>query len=135
MDIARSLYSETLIAQQLNNKVAEIVYKLFLQKGKKEFSILEIGAGTGATTEKILNKLPINEISYTVSDVSKFFVNNLVKEFRGVKGEIINIDKDIEGPTYDVIVAAGVLNNAKNIVFTLENLKKLLVKSWKLNSD
>lgn len=132
MDIARSLYSETLIAQQLNNKVAEIVYKLFLQKGKKEFSILEIGAGTGATTEKILNKLPINEISYTVSDVSKFFVNNLVKEFRGVKGEIINIDKDIEGPTYDVIVAAGVLNNAKNIVFTLENLKKLLVKSGNL---
>lgn len=71
---------------------------------------------------------------YYFTDLSAFFLNNAREKFSGyewVKYNIFDINKDIMEQTIapfsvDIILAANVLHNAKNIHYVLENLKKLL---------
>ena len=65
-------------------------------------------------------------------------MNNAREKFSGyewVKYNIFDINKDIMEQTIapfsvDIILAANVLHNAKNIHYVLENLKKITETKW-----
>lgn len=151
MEYANSLYKETIVARYLNCLVAEIVKNyvmemLNIRNNDKDrmVNILEIGAGTGATTEVVFDKLKnngvFNKIEYVFTDISQFFISEAkekYKKLRNVKYQTFNIDLYPEEfkskyNTVDLIIAAGVLNNAKSIKNTLKEMLKTLKPKGKI---
>lgn len=100
----------------------------------KKFTNAIVGAGVGGTSVDVIPSLDGTGAEYYFTDLSAFFLNNAREKFSGyewVKYNIFDINKDIMEQTIapfsvDIILAANVLHNAKNIHYVLENLKKLL---------
>ncbi|MGW6204918.1 beta-ketoacyl synthase N-terminal-like domain-containing protein [Streptomyces sp. NPDC055089] len=100
--------------------------------------ILEIGAGTGATSAVVLDalrsaRLDVREYCYT--DISRVFLNHAERSFGAENPWLACGILDIERPVadqgftlggYDVVVAANVLHATGDIRRTLRNAKALL---------
>ncbi|MEW2619061.1 beta-ketoacyl synthase N-terminal-like domain-containing protein [Streptomyces sp. NPDC048106] len=100
--------------------------------------ILEIGAGTGATSAVVLEalrsaRLDVREYCYT--DISRVFLNHAERSFGAGNPWLTCGILDIERPVadqgftlggYDVVVAANVLHATRDIRHTLRNAKALL---------
>ncbi|GAA4004636.1 hypothetical protein GCM10022247_27080 [Allokutzneria multivorans] len=131
-DIADALYRDTAVARHLNARASETVQRL----GAKR--ILEVGAGTGATSEVVIRDLAGQEgVDYLFTDLSAFFLTTAKERFAEhpwVRYGIYDIDG--ENPagmgTFDAVIAAGVLNNARDADATLKRLKELLVPGGSL---
>ncbi len=141
LSLIEGLYKNNLISDFFNSIVAEQL----LSSVKKKFDrdnqpvrILEVGAGSGGTSEKIFDALEsISEAvcQYTFTDVSKVFLNHAEASY----GE--NVDYletklfDVSVPAqeqslplghYDFIVATNVLHACGDIRSALRNCKSLL---------
>ena len=96
--------------------------------------VLEIGAGTGATTSALLPVLPPESTAYYFTDVSDLFLNHGERKFAAysfVRYEKFDIEQDGETPSYppgsfDVIVATNVLHATKDLRRTAANVRSLL---------
>ncbi|MFI6642896.1 beta-ketoacyl synthase N-terminal-like domain-containing protein [Streptomyces sp. NPDC050504] len=100
--------------------------------------ILEIGAGTGATSAVVLEalrsaRLEVREYRYT--DISRVFLNHAERSFGAANPSLTCGILDIERPVaaqgltlggYDVVLAANVLHATRDIRNTLRNAKALL---------
>ncbi|MEU6391716.1 beta-ketoacyl synthase N-terminal-like domain-containing protein [Streptomyces sp. NPDC046939] len=100
--------------------------------------ILEIGAGTGATSAVVLDalrsaRLDVREYCYT--DISRAFLHHGERSFGAENPWLTCEVLDIERPVadqgfalggYDVVVAANVLHATRDIRHTLHNAKALL---------
>ncbi|MDQ0988600.1 beta-ketoacyl synthase N-terminal-like domain-containing protein [Streptomyces sp. V2I9] len=100
--------------------------------------ILEIGAGTGATSAVVLEalrsaRLDVREYCYT--DISRVFLNHAERSFGADNPWLTCGILDIERPVadqgltlggYDAVVAANVLHATRDIRHTLRNAKALL---------
>ncbi|MFJ6433031.1 beta-ketoacyl synthase N-terminal-like domain-containing protein [Streptomyces sp. NPDC091416] len=100
--------------------------------------ILEIGAGTGATSAVVLEalrsaRLDVREYCYT--DISRVFLNHAERSFGADNPALTCSILDIERPVadqgltlggYDAVVAANVLHATRDIRQTLRNAKALL---------
>lgn len=102
-----------------------------------EFKIIEIGAGTGGATLRILEYVsPYSEkLSYYYTDVSLGFTNygktHFGTKYSFIKFQELNIEKDIEqqgfAPNdFDVLIASNVIHATRDINRTLVQVKKLL---------
>lgn len=89
---------------------------------------MEVGGGIGATTKQILGKMEGLAYEYLFTDVSNFFLNNIRQQYPQVKTELLNLDDwdPSKFGEFHVIIAAGVLNNTKNILETVNKLKHML---------
>lgn len=112
--------------------------------------ILEIGAGTGGTTIKILSTLFSIEDSgedekprysaYHYTDISPYFFEQAQDEFRhypNLTFKALDIEanptsQDFEVGTYDLIIAANVLHATKDINITMQHVRSLLKPGGKL---
>lgn len=123
---AEALYGETAIARYLNGIIADVVKRYAVEF--KQISILEVGGGIGATTKQILGKMEGLAYEYLFTDVSNFFLNNIRQQYPQVKTELLNLDDwdPSKFGEFHVIIAAGVLNNTKNILETVNKLKHML---------
>ena len=100
--------------------------------------ILEIGAGTGGTTSKILQDAKYS--TYTFSDISAAFfpaARERFKLFSNIEFKTLDISMDplgqgFEPGSYDLIVAANVLHATPSLHQTLRNVRKLLHPDGKL---
>ncbi|KAJ9325440.1 hypothetical protein DTO027B5_5001 [Paecilomyces variotii] len=100
--------------------------------------ILEIGAGTGGTTAKILPRTKYS--TYTFTDISAAFFPAAKDRFQchsNVVYRTLDITKDpldqgFEPESFDLIVAANVLHATPNLYETLSNVRKLLHPRGKL---
>ncbi|TLD14471.1 hypothetical protein PspLS_11221 [Pyricularia sp. CBS 133598] len=126
----------------LNRVIGE--YAKVLSHNDPKLRFLELGAGTGSSTAKVLPGLVHNigngqqvvrcgEYMYT--DVSSGFFDKARQRFSHAAGAIKFAKLDIEAdPTaqgfheasYDVVVAGNVLHVTKDLVQTLKNVRKLL---------
>ncbi|PYI11208.1 putative polyketide synthase [Aspergillus sclerotiicarbonarius CBS 121057] len=115
---------------------------------KPQLRVLEVGAGTGRLTSKLLPLLTseFNErlyLTYTISDISSgFFVQckKRFKQYAALEYKVLDISKDPmeQGFTpgqYDLIVASNVLHATPNITTTLKHCRALLKQDGHLFLD
>ncbi|KAJ4328105.1 hypothetical protein N0V84_001473 [Fusarium piperis] len=131
-----------------DNVLAEIYNAVSFGKGdflkllahsRPDLRILEVGAGTGGTTEMILrnltrpNGLPAYRV-YTFSDISAGFFPQARERFSyapNMDYRSFDISKDpfeqgFKANTYDVILAPNVIHATESLNKTLSNLQPLL---------
>lgn len=92
-------------------------------------AILEIGAGTGATSNKVLSDIRENKfeehIVYFYTDISRFFLQRAKERYKECDGKIemhhqtLDIDEAFSSQLpsnfqADIVIAVGVLNNSVN---------------------
>ncbi|KAI1376577.1 hypothetical protein F4677DRAFT_418954 [Hypoxylon crocopeplum] len=106
---------------------------------KRPLRILEVGAGTGSATSRILSSLGPNVAGrlqkYTYTDISGVFFEAASEEFKDwssmMEFKVLDIEKDpsqqgLEAGSYDLVIAFQVLHATSSIGTTLAHCKKLL---------
>ncbi|ETS80419.1 hypothetical protein PFICI_07948 [Pestalotiopsis fici W106-1] len=102
---------------------------------KEPLRILEVGAGTGGTTQRMLPALAALEgtqVQYTVSDLSAMLVSQASQTFAQydfVKYAVIDIEKEPEPEllkSAHIILGSNVLHATLDLKSTLKNLHKML---------
>ncbi|KAE8152734.1 putative polyketide synthase [Aspergillus avenaceus] len=97
--------------------------------------ICEIGAGTGSTTQAILEKVDDAFASYTYTDISSGFfekAQNRLRMFSScLEYKVLDIERDpttqgFDGHCYDLVLAANVLHATPCLKETLHNVRRLL---------
>ncbi|MCZ4556786.1 amino acid adenylation domain-containing protein [Rhodococcus maanshanensis] len=125
-DVADVAYRTNIMVTYLNKVVAEAVRQL------EPVRVLEVGAGVGATTAEVLATSPgLAGSHYVYTDVSQFFLEQGRSRFPGLTFELYDIDREPSAQgfvprSFDLILCAGVLNNARHTERTLAWLRELL---------
>lgn len=132
---AADLYRDTVGGQTLNALVAEgvgvAVDELAEGRGLR---VLEIGAGTGATTESVLAKLPQQRSHYVFSDIAAGFLAQAKTRFRAyenVEYRLLDIERDpmsqgFSPQSFDLVIAANVLHATSDVKTSLTHVRQLL---------
>jgi acyl transferase domain-containing protein/acyl carrier protein/SAM-dependent methyltransferase len=105
-------------------------------QGKREIRILELGAGTGGTTNFLVQQLEKmglgHKVKYTFSDISGSLVAAARKRFgvySFVDYALINVEKDpmaqYQGK-YDVIISTNCIHATPSLVRSCTNIKHML---------
>lgn len=156
MDVANALYRDTLMARYLNKSVAEAVMRIVAEKqacptessnasAPESLRILEVGAGTGATTDEVVHRLKTSAAKelkpdYLFTDISNYFLAAARRHFRDcpwMSFQIIDIDKNLleqglKPESLDIVIAAGMLNNARDTDQVIQGLLQSLVPGGKM---
>jgi malonyl CoA-acyl carrier protein transacylase/SAM-dependent methyltransferase len=97
--------------------------------------VIEIGAGTGATTSALLPVVPDNGSEYHFTDLSEFFLDHAREKFSEYSSlmrygqfnaEQHGADQGYADGTFDVVVATNVLHATHDLRETLANVRALL---------
>ncbi|MEM9489518.1 MAG: methyltransferase, partial [Myxococcota bacterium] len=135
-DLARALYREHIAARYQHRAVAAIVGGIARQwSGPRPLRVLEVGAGTGATSEVLLPELGGLHVDYVYTDVSRYFLDQAEPElarYPMVRSGLYDIDRapweqGVAANSFDVIIGGGVLNAARNTDASVCWLRELLV--------
>lgn len=130
---AEGIYQKNPISQYFNRIVAKIVKTIEKEK-EGPVNILEVGAGTGGTTDPVLEQLSGKEIRYFFTDISDFFTKEAKKRYANksfVKYGSYNIDEmpqkqGMQLEKQHVILAANVLHDSKDVKKTIQYLWDML---------
>jgi acyl transferase domain-containing protein/cation diffusion facilitator CzcD-associated flavoprotein CzcO/acyl carrier protein/nucleoside-diphosphate-sugar epimerase len=145
LSLVEGIYRDNTISNYFNDAVANAVVAYVKAHAAKQITskirFLEIGAGTGGTSERVLAGLKpytsrITEYCYT--DISKAFLfhaeNTYGINYPYLTYQLFDVSKPLSGQkieegSYDVIIATNVLHATRNIRQTLRNTKALLKKN------
>ncbi|MDE0628792.1 MAG: SDR family NAD(P)-dependent oxidoreductase, partial [Bryobacterales bacterium] len=136
---AANLYRESPVMRAVNRMVADGVRTAVggLPDGRP-LRVIEIGAGTGATTSAILDVLPDGRTEYTFTDVSTAFFPDAERRFgeRGADLRFLGLDIERDPADqgfvphgYDLVIAANVLHATRDLGETLTHCRRLLAPS------
>lgn len=100
----------------------------------RHFQCLEVGAGSGATSEALLASTPSNRSTFWFTDISSTFLRAARQRWSNahhIRYERLDIESDplsqpVPTRTMDLVVAANVVHATKDPVATLARLKKYL---------
>lgn len=121
---------EKILAKEISKHICD-----YVKKAKRKIRILEIGAGTGATSEYIFSNsdLTDNNCEYIFSDVSQYFLNNAKRKYayEYIKFKKIDFNKSfmeqkIFNNSFDIVISAGALNNSIDTKVVVENIFNLV---------
>ncbi|KAF4991292.1 hypothetical protein FDECE_14091, partial [Fusarium decemcellulare] len=131
------IYEESLFFSRSNNQLAELVHRLSHQN--PSLRILEVGAGTGGGTSKVLAALTRGDgerryETYDYTDISTGFFDNAQSKFEqygGLNFKRFDVSKDpiaqdFTASSYDLVIAADVLHATPNVENSLRHIRKLL---------
>ncbi|MCR8987466.1 SDR family NAD(P)-dependent oxidoreductase [Brevibacillus laterosporus] len=141
MTLVEGIYKHNLLADYFNDVLAEKIVAFMQERinhsnvTSKSIRILEIGAGTGGTSARVLPRLkPYQEYieEYCYTDLSLAFLRHGEKEYGPeypfASFKIFNIEQpvatqDIDPNGYDLVIATNVVHATKHIRHTLRNVK------------
>ncbi|WP_281672367.1 non-ribosomal peptide synthetase [Pseudoramibacter alactolyticus] len=137
---AEAIYRGNDISRYFNELAAEAVFELvksMLSRSDGAVRILEIGAGVGGTTQRIvelLAGLPEERIAYTFTDLSQYFLSEAKKHFSSypfMQYRLFDIDKAIPEQrfgyeSFDVVIAANVMHDARDVDHAMTLTTQLL---------
>ena len=136
LELVEGIYKNNRTADYYNDVVAEMVAGYVDQRRRQDASVklrlVEIGAGTGGTTARVLEKLRgyepwIGEYCYT--DISKAFLlhaeRTYGRDYPYLTYRLWNVEEaqGIEAGTFDIAIAANVLHATRDIRNTVRNAK------------
>ncbi len=145
MELVEDIYKNNEVSDYYNEILVENLINYVKARIKENpatsIRIIEIGAGTGGTSEVAFEKLRpysknIKEYCYT--DISTAFLLYAKEKYQEANHyltyKILNIEEPIlsqgfEEGWYDVVLATNVIHATKNIRNTLKNAKGLLTKN------
>jgi amino acid adenylation domain-containing protein len=129
------LYETNPVSRLLNRVAAAVVRSTVdCRASRGRGRILEVGAGTGGTTGTVLERLTGGAASYTFTDVSRFFTDRAPSRFAAypfVDYGVYDIDREpapqgYAAGSYDVVLAANVMHDARDLDASLRGLHTLL---------
>jgi NADPH:quinone reductase-like Zn-dependent oxidoreductase/SAM-dependent methyltransferase/acyl carrier protein len=131
---AEELYLRSVSARAYNRLVAEAVSEILRAAGPGScYRILEIGGGTGGTTDAIAQALPQGIAEYVFTDVSPLLVARARERFGGhdaFRFQTFDIEREPAsqglGQSFDIIIAANVLHATADLRSTLARVRKLM---------
>ncbi|MGW4889594.1 amino acid adenylation domain-containing protein [Streptomyces murinus] len=131
---ARAVYRDDALSRHLNAAVAAVVHRRAAEhQGAGPLRVVELGAGTGATTESVLPLLDGLAVDYLFTDVSPSFLPRARAAFPGrdLRYGVVDIDRDplpqgMPPNSADVVVCAGVLNSARDSARAVRTVVELL---------
>jgi NADPH:quinone reductase-like Zn-dependent oxidoreductase/SAM-dependent methyltransferase len=130
------IYETSSIFHRSFRQLAELVD--LLSRRNPWLRVLEIGAGTGGCTGRILEKItsPTTRFeSYDYTDISSGFFEAARAKFHAAGGKFnflkLDICADIEQQgffpgSYDLVIAADVIHATPDLALSLRNIRKLL---------
>lgn len=132
---AAALYRESLAAQYQHRAVADWIGAWAVRQATEApLRVLEVGAGTGSTTQAVLPALKPFAVDYLCTDVSRYFSAQAAERLHAwpwVRHGVFDIDlpglpQGYQSQSWDLIVAGGVLNAARDTERSLATLLALL---------
>ncbi|GCF07146.1 hypothetical protein KDI_07100 [Dictyobacter arantiisoli] len=142
LELVEAIYQGNPLADYYNETLAKIVEAYIKERLKHDptarLRILEIGAGTGATTTRVLKKLQPYQFAlqeYCYSDLSKAFLLHAEQAYGAhypyMNYQIFNVEQPVAAQgiaagTYDLVIATNVLHATRDIRQTLRNAKAAL---------
>lgn len=135
MDDVEDMYERQRDSVFLNDLAADAVAAVVeALPADKPLRVLEIGAGTGGTTSSLLPVLPARRTRYTFTDIGPLFLRKARDKFAAfpfLDFATLDIEKDLaaqgfEPGVYDLVVAANVLHNGRDLTRVLADVRRLL---------
>ena len=136
---AGDLYRLAPVWRAANRMMGEVVRTLVdqLPEGRR-LRVLEVGAGIGSATDRILLELPAGRFDYMYTDISAGFFAEAEARFSdegaAIDYRVLDIEKDpvaqgFESQAWDVVIAANVLHATRHLDETLSHCRALLAPS------
>ncbi|WP_157872123.1 type I polyketide synthase, partial [Streptomyces silaceus] len=142
MDLVQDLYQGNALTDFFNLLVADTVRghldaRLPQSAAGETFQVVELGAGTGATSEKVLPALAghPDRVGYTFTDISPRFLEYGRERFAAhhpyVRFQLLNLERglaeqDFAPGSADAVLATNVVHATRNLRTTLRKMKELL---------
>ena len=132
---ATRLYQESGLSARMNAIVRRAVAEWIEQGPRSDrIRILEIGAGTGATTSALLPHLPAERVHYLFTDLSTIFLRKAEARFARypfVDFQVLDIEKPPGDQGFvteqaDIVIAANVLHATRDLEQVLCHVRGLL---------
>ncbi|WP_051015479.1 class I SAM-dependent methyltransferase [Alloalcanivorax dieselolei] len=132
---AEALYRESPAARYQHRAVAALLAEIAAPRESNDpLCVLEVGAGTGATSEVVLPALAGKPLHYVYTDVSRFFLDQAAERLDRdprVTFALYDIDcpprqQGFSSHQFDVVIGGGVLNAARDTDASVGWLRQLL---------
>ncbi|MFK0135617.1 non-ribosomal peptide synthetase [Streptomyces murinus] len=100
----------------------------------RPLNVLEVGAGYGSLTRHLLPLLPADRTEYVFTDVSRYFLDRAENEFAAypfLRCDLFDLDRPptaqgFDGRSADLVIAASVLHDMRQVRRTLAALRSVL---------
>jgi acyl transferase domain-containing protein len=137
-DLAQDLYERSQTMRYING-VAAAAASAFGAAASRPLRVLEIGAGTGATTQAVVAALPASA-AYHFTDVSDLFLDRARARFATYPNmrfgrfdlDLPLAEQGYEQGQYDLIVAANAVHACTDLAATLREIRSLLASGGML---
>ena len=136
---AGDLYRLAPVWRAANRMLGEVVRTLVDQlPDGRQLRVLEVGAGIGSATDRILPELPAGRFEYVYTDISAGFFADAEARFSAdapsIDYRVLDIEKDpmeqgFEPHAHDLVIAANVLHATRHLDETLAHCRSLLAPS------
>lgn len=133
---ATDFYRTAPVSAAGNRLLGDVIARLVRDlPDDRPLRVIEVGAGTGATTEIVFEELGAKNLEYTYTDISAGFFYAAEQRFVDTGLNIEYVPLDIENDPiaqgftfghYDIVIAANVLHATKDLCVTLSNCRELL---------
>ncbi len=133
--LTEDMYAKSPVSRFYNNLLTNAVARLLAARPEgRPVRILELGAGTGGTTQALLPILPATRCEYVFSDVSSLFLAKAREKFAAypwIDHRVLDLEQDITGQgfadgQFDLILAANVLHATADLRQSVRGARRLL---------
>ncbi|MEM8663673.1 MAG: SDR family NAD(P)-dependent oxidoreductase [Pseudomonadota bacterium] len=132
-NLVRALYTGSPAFGAMQEGAARTVAAL-AATSSRPIRVLEVGGGTGSTTERVLPALSGRLDAYVFTDAAALLVERAARRFSdepGFSTRVMDLERDpqeagLEEASFDLVIAANVVHATRDVSATLSRLRKLL---------